>query len=119
MKLIERRKQMTGKKEFVPVRESGASDRNFSNSAITFDSGINDKGKYVVGRQNFVDRHLADRLLSKNFRRHDTLSTQHFVDKHFVEIFSSTRHFVDKHFVDTTLRRNFFVDTNMQKSKSC
>jgi hypothetical protein len=37
-------------------------------------------GKYVVGRQIFVDRHLVDRLLSKNFRRHDTSSTQHFVD---------------------------------------
>jgi hypothetical protein len=77
------------------------------------------EAKYVVGRQNYVDRHLVDRLLSKKFRRHDTSSTQHFVDKHFVEIFSSTRHFLDKHFVDTTLRRNFFVDTNMQKSKSC
>jgi hypothetical protein len=31
-------------------------------------------GKYVVGRQIFVDRHLVDRLLSKNFRRHDTSS---------------------------------------------
>jgi hypothetical protein len=74
-------------------------------------------GKYVVGRQIFVERHLVDRLLSKNFRRHDTSSTQHFVDKHFVEIFSSTQHFVDttlrrhdtsstRHFVDTTLRRH-------------
>jgi len=32
-------------------------------------------GKYVVGRQIFVDRRLVDRLLSKNFRRHDTSST--------------------------------------------
>jgi hypothetical protein len=31
-------------------------------------------GKYVVGRQIFVDRRLVDRLLSKNFRRHDTSS---------------------------------------------
>jgi Arc/MetJ family transcription regulator len=82
------------------------------------------RGKYVVGRQIFVDRHLVDRLLSKYFRRHDTSSTQHFVDKHFVEIFSSTRHFVDttfrrqtfrrhdtsstRHFVDTTFRRQTF-----------
>jgi hypothetical protein len=28
------------------------------------------QGKYVVGRQIFVERHLVDRLLSKNFRRH-------------------------------------------------
>jgi hypothetical protein len=53
------------------------------------------KGKYVVGRQNFVDRQLVDKFLSKNFRRHDTLSTQQFVDNHFVENFLSTRHFVD------------------------
>ena len=62
-------------------------------------------GKYVVGRQIFVDRHLVDRLLSKNFRRHDTSSTQLFVDKHFVEIFSSTRHFVDTTFRRQTFRR--------------
>ncbi len=82
-------------------------------------------GKYVVGRQNFVDRQLVDKFLSKNFRRHDTLSTQQFVDKHFVENFLSTRHFVDtvvgrqafrrqnisstRHFVDTTVRRHLHV----------
>ncbi len=64
-------------------------------------SNVEDFGKYVVGRQIFVDRYLVDRLLSTNFRRHDTSSTQHFVDKHFVEIFWSTRHFVD-----TTFRRH-------------
>ena len=89
-------------------------------------------GKYVVGRQNFVDRQLVDKFLSKTFCRHSTSSTQHFVDEHFVENFSSTKHFVDtalgrhstsstEHFVDTALRRQntsstqHFVDTALRR----
>ncbi len=63
-------------------------------------------GKYVVGRQFFVDRHLFDRLLSKNFRRqafcrnffvdttfrrHNTSSTNISSTRHFVEFFLSTQ----------------------------
>ncbi len=55
-------------------------------------------GKYVVGRQIFVDRHLVDRLLSKNFRRHDTSSTS----------ILSTQHFVDTTFRRQTFRRQTF-----------
>ncbi len=60
-------------------------------------------------RKIFVDTTLrrhstsSTSILSKFFRRHDISSTQHFVDKHFV---------------DTTLRRIFFVDTITQKSNS-
>jgi hypothetical protein len=79
-------------------------------------------GKYVVGRQNFVDRQLVDKFLSKIFCRQSTSSTQHFVEEHFVDrtlrrqIISSTEYFVDStfrrqsisltgHFVDSTFRR--------------
>jgi hypothetical protein len=48
-------------------------------------------------RKIFVDTTLRQHstsstsILSKFFRRHDISSTQHFVDKHFVEIFLSTQ----------------------------
>ncbi len=63
-------------------------------------------GKYVVGLKKFVDRQMVDKFLSKNFRRHSTSSTKHFVEKYFVEKFSST-----KHFVDTALRRHSVSST--------
>ena len=73
-------------------------------------------GKYVVGLKKFVERQMVDKFLSKNFRRHSTSSTKHFVEKYFVEKFSSTKHFVDtalrrhnisstQHFVDIAFRR--------------
>ncbi len=88
--------------------------------------------KYVVGLKKFVERQMVDKLLSKNFRRHSTSSTKHFVEKYFVEKFSSTKHFVDtafrrhgtsstRHFVDTALRRHgtsstqHFVDRSLHR----
>ena len=41
----------------------------FSHKSCEANSQVKRVGKYVVGRQIFVDRHLVDRLLSKNFCR--------------------------------------------------
>jgi hypothetical protein len=60
------------------------------------------KGKYVVGRQIFVDRALrrhntsSKSISSKNFRRQNISSTGHFVDRTLRrQDISSTEHFVD------------------------
>ncbi len=111
------KKQEQMKKEVYNSRRFDGShivyEKNFTSFLCLF-IHTPQEGKYVVGRQIFVDRHLVDRLLSKNFRRHDTSSIQHFVDKHFVEIFSSTRHFVD-----TTLRRQTFRRHNTSSNFFC
>ncbi len=68
-------------------------------------------GKYVVGLKKFVERQMVEKFLSKNFRRHSTSSTKHFVEKYFV----------DKIFVDKTFRRHgisstqHFVDRSLHR----
>ncbi len=79
-----------------------------SKNELTCNSSCNDNrcGKYVVGLKKFVERQMVEKFLSKNFRRHSTSSTKHFVEKYFVDK-TFRRHGTSstQHFVDTALRR--------------